>query len=200
VPDEEVPPRKKNLLKNGKIRIMFAGHVNHVKGITYLIDACKILDKVGIDFELNIIGKEENDISKLLDSVVNKSDIRINRYGSKDHNFILSKMKDNDIFCYPTFHSGEGHSNAINEAMMNTMVIISTRNGFLGDILSESSAYFVNERSSKDIYKTILNIINNREYAAEKANEGYNTLNTHFTVSKVAKDILNHYNELVLNN
>ena len=106
-------------------------------------------------------------------------------------------MKENDIFCYPTSHSGEGHSNAINEAMMNTMIIISTKKGFLGDILDEESAYFVEEENSRDIYKVILEIVQNKKIAIKKAIEGYKKLKDHYTVSKVSKEIFNYYNELV---
>ena len=201
VPDEEVPSVKKNLLTNKIIKILYVGYCYYEKGVFHLVDAVKMLKANNISVELNFVGEEDNDFSEYLREILNTTDkLRINRFGGKPHEFILSKMQECDIFCYPTFHSGEGHSNSINEAMMNTMVIISTRNGFLSDILNEESAYFIKEKSSTDIYSTLMEINNNRKTASEKAINAYNNLKNNYLLSTKIDTINDHYNELVSNN
>lgn len=200
VPDEEVPNVKNEILANNKIKILYVGHCNYEKGLFHLIDAFTKLVNENHNIELNLIGEEHDDFREYLDQIIKKyNEVKINRYGGMPHDFILSKMRKCDIFCFPSFHSGEGHSNSINEAMMSSMVIISTKNGFLGDILNEKIAYFIDEKSSEDIENAIIRIIENRDEAIAKAKEGYYHLKKCYTVSNVKKIIEMKYSDLISN-
>lgn len=197
VPDQEIPEIKKDILSNRITRILYVGHCNYEKGIFHLADAFTTLFKEDQNLELNLIGDEHEDLTEYLDQITKENKLIINRFGGRDHAFILSKMQECDIFCFPTFHSGEGHSNSINEAMMNSMVIVTTKNGFLADILRENTAYFIEERNSEDIKDKISDIIVNKENAIAKAQKGYNLLTKNYTVSKVKTIIERHYYSLV---
>jgi glycosyltransferase involved in cell wall biosynthesis len=48
---------------------------------------------------------------------------KIERWGYKPHDIVLSAYNENDVFIFPTHYAGEGHPNVINEAMMMGMVI-----------------------------------------------------------------------------
>jgi len=200
VPDVEAPDSKNGILTSDKIKLLYVGHCNYEKGIFHLVDAFRNLVKENHDIELNLIGEEQNDFREYLDQTINKyNKININRFGGMPHDFILSKMQECDIFCFPSFHSGEGHSNSINEAMMNSMVIVSTKNGFLRDILNDKIAYFISEKSSEDIENAIIRIIENRDEAIAKAKEGYLYLKKNYTVSNVKDIIEMKYGELISN-
>jgi glycosyltransferase involved in cell wall biosynthesis len=198
VPDSELPYPKENILSDDVIKILFVGYCNYDKGVFHLVDACKMFAEDGLYIELNFIGEEHNDFSEYLDNLnINQSNFNVNRFGEQSHDFILKKMTECDVFCYPSFHSGEGHSNSVNEAMMNSMIIISTKNGFLRDILDWDSAYFVNEKSKSDIYNALIEVNNNRVIARNKAINAYNTLKNNYLVSNVIDQMNEFYHELV---
>lgn len=198
VPDSEIPNIKKNILESYTIKILYVGYCYNDKGVFHLVDAFQSLIKEKYPVELNIIGEEHPDFKNYLSKIINKEECtKINRFGGMKHDFILDKMQECDIFCYPTFHSGEGHSNSINEAMMNSMVIISTTNGFLGEILNDKSAYFIEERSTQSIYNAILEILSDRKTASDKAKEGYKILKDEYVVSKIRNTISKYYFKLV---
>jgi glycosyltransferase involved in cell wall biosynthesis len=195
VPDNELPIRREYILADNVVKILYVGYCTYNKGVYHLADACVALTKDKIPVELNFVGEEDADFTEYLNNL--KSNLVVNRFGGKHHEFILKKMKECDVFCYPSFHSGEGHSNSINEAMMNTMIIVSTKNGFLGDILDDNSAYFIDQKSTEDIVGTISEIYNNKYYAIEKAQNAYNVLKNNYLVSIVSRQIQNSYRELV---
>lgn len=198
VPDKEIPPMKETILKKEITQLLFVGYCNYDKGVFQLIEACGMLAEKGLPIELNLIGEEDKSFSNYLNKFITKyPDINIHRFGSKPHDFIMVKMQECDIFCYPTFHKGEGHSNSINEAMMNTMVIIATKNGFLANILDNNAAYFIEEKNAEDIYETLITISNERNTAVEKAKNGYKLLIENYTVSKIKNDIDSYYLKLI---
>lgn len=198
VPDSEIPTLKKTILTQRTIRILFVGYCNYDKGVYQLVEACKMLSDNSIPIELNLIGEEEYQFTIFADGEnIRNSNFKMNRYGGQSHDFILSKMQKCDVFCYPTFHSGEGHSNSINESMMNTMIIVTTQKGFLGDILNDNSAYFIKEQDSQDIYNKLMEINTHRNIAITKAKNAYQLLIENYTVSKIASDIRDYYHQLV---
>jgi glycosyltransferase involved in cell wall biosynthesis len=197
VPDIEVPNMKKDLFVKEKLHVLFVGYCYYKKGVYHLVDACEKFSNNNFLVELHLIGNEERKFKNYLNENSNNYNFKINRYGEKSHKFILKKMNICDIFCYPSFHPGEGHSNSINEAMMNTMCIITTKNGFLDSILSENSAFFVKEKNTEDIYNTLIRINKNRKIAADKAINGYKNLINNYTVDRVKKEINMYYHHLV---
>ena len=57
--------------------------------------------------------------------------------GILDHEAVLSCLSTQQVFIFPTRWEGEGHSNAVNEAMQIGLPIVTTRQGFLADVVTE---------------------------------------------------------------
>src|SRR5690606_22677959 len=109
--------------------------------------------RILFNIRLEIVGAESPDFSHWLDNLTLNNNVRVIRYGVKPHGFVLEKMHANMIYCYPSMHPGEGHSNSINEAMMSCLIIISSKAGFLADVL-DNCAYLIQE--DEDIVDAIV--------------------------------------------
>jgi glycosyltransferase involved in cell wall biosynthesis len=116
------------------------------------------------------------------------------RLGRLPHSDVLNQMSLNDVYFYPTNHSGEGHNNSINEAMMSFMVIVTTKKGFLESVLGDS-AYFLDKVDDANIYNIVQHILNNKEEAAGKAAKAKKRLTENYTSVKQIP-MLNSYYKL----
>ncbi len=191
VPLEEIPHTVNSKLEYPEIRILFVGYQFKEKGVFQLVEACLVVAKE-LQIELTFIGKEHPEFKSWLDSVKVPSSLKINRMGIIPHDKLHDYYQRNDIYCYPTTHSGEGHNNTINEAMMMGMVIVTTHQGFLPDILDPDSAYFLDDTSPISIAGCLVEISNERQIARKKAFKARQLLLANYT-SQVAFDKLKTY-------
>ncbi|MCG9790062.1 glycosyltransferase family 4 protein [Vibrio mediterranei] len=112
------PPRNKSIL--------FGARLLEEKGLGYLIDAKRCLEKQGIKFTLNVAGIIDKDVSSAiplsrLDSWSKNGDI--NWLG--DVKDMPKLIKENDIVCLPTTY-GEGVPRILIEAASCQRAIITT--------------------------------------------------------------------------
>lgn len=199
VPSEEVPKVVPIKLQEEKINVLFVGYAYKDKGVFELIEGCNIAAK-NIPIELSLIGKESDDFRVWLDKLNKEPKLDINRIGVKSHEYVLESFNKIDVYCYPTSHKGEGHNNSINEAMMMGLIIITTRQGFLGTVLNDERAYFLDSVSPEEVAEKLLIISRNRESAQKKANLSRKHLIENFTSNVAYKRLDQHYTILTNNN
>ena len=196
VQDSEIPKVPQNKLDEGCLKILFVGSCHREKGVFELLDGCiRIQNQVKI--QLTLIGKEEKPFESYLNDQLKKIQFKIDRRGRQPREVTLEAFSTHDIYCYPTYHEGEGHNNTINEAMMMGMVIVASKNGFLPEVLSNETAYFLDEISAIEIAGKLMEIHSDRARAREKAAAAYNLLKEKYTVSIASKKIHGVYKSLV---
>ncbi|MDP9137922.1 MAG: glycosyltransferase, partial [Pseudomonadota bacterium] len=117
----------------------------------------------------------------------------LHRLGRQPHKEVLAAMTRNDIYCYPSAHRGEGHSNSINEAMMHGMVIVSTRHGFQREVLGDDAAYFLERATGDEIAKMIVSIASDRHAARGKASRARARLVAEFTSRQASERLRRAY-------
>ena len=195
VPSDEVPQTVSEKLSGKAIKVLFVGYAYKAKGVYELVEGCNLAAKK-IPIELTLIGKESEEFTKWLDEQKLEDDFTINRLGVKPHDEVLEWFDKIDVYCYPTSHKGEGHNNSINEAMMMGVIIITTKQGFLGTVLSNDRAYFLDQITPEDIASAFERINNNREISKGKATESRKYLIDNFTSEVAYKKLNNHYKVL----
>jgi glycosyltransferase involved in cell wall biosynthesis len=133
IASSEIPIQRK-FKKHPVVDILFVGYCNESKGVYDLINA--VYDKeITHSIKVELIGAQSPRFSVWLKTLPGKKNIQIISHGRKPHDFVLEKMAECTYYVYPSRHIGEGHNNSINEAMMNSMVIIASKAGFLGNVL-----------------------------------------------------------------
>ena len=140
------PINKKNWYDGKrKLKILYAGSLNQNKGISYLV---KTINKLDLDkIEIEIIG------SGPLEGYLKKNIKSANFLGSISNEQILRRMKNNDIFISPTLFEGFGLT--LSEAMSQGLVVMTTKNTFLGDLKKKNIFIKID---IKNIDKIVCNI------------------------------------------
>lgn len=193
VPMPEVPKAVPERLAGAALKLLFVGYCYEGKGLRRLIEGCALAAKSGSRLDLTLIGAEEPGFKTFADGFAMPASMTLRRLGRQPHDDVLVAMTQNDIFCYPSAHPGEGHSNAINEAMMHAMVIVTTRHGFQSDVLGEDAAYFLGSAGAEEIAKTIAAIEGDRDAARQKAARARAKLLAEFTSIQASERLRRAY-------
>lgn len=181
VPAEEVPETVPARLAGDAIRLLFVGFATRDKGVVELVEGAREAAQAGVVLELDVIGAESPEIAAWLDGLAAVDGLVLRRHGKRPHEAVLAAMREADIYVYPTRHPGEGHNNSINEAMMHGLVIVTTRAGFLGEVLADGAAYFLDKVTPGEIAAALGRIAGDRDGARRVARAARARLREDFT-------------------
>jgi L-malate glycosyltransferase len=139
-----------------------ASRVTARKGITYLIEAIKILSHKYQNIYLKILG-EGNDKSNL-ESLAKELQLenKINFIGRVPREETTKYYQEADVFVLPSVN--EGMSNAMLEALACGLPIIATQTGGTEELLKDGiNGYTIKIKSSQDISEKLERLINNKD-------------------------------------
>jgi glycosyltransferase involved in cell wall biosynthesis len=176
-----------------ELQVIFVGYCYAGKGVFELVAACASAARRGVAVQLTLVGAESPEFSTYLDRFAMPEGLRINRRGTLEYDAVQSVLAGQDVFCFPTRHFGEGHPNVITEAMAQGLVIVSTRHGFISELLDETSAYFVESESADAIADRLVHIHGNRLEAQHKADNARSTVQERFTEAQVLGQLREYY-------
>lgn len=131
-------------LKGQPLELMFAGHLNQRKGISYLISALRLLD---VDWRLTLAGPRPMNAPKDLDHFL--SDPRCNWLGVVPHPVLMEAMTKSHLFVFPTIV--EGFALVTTEALAAGLPIITTPNSGADIVLDGVNGYKVSIRDPEAI-------------------------------------------------
>lgn len=152
---DEEEPRLNNSLENYKPRIIFLSNLMEEKGIFDLLEALKILEEEGFDYEAKIAGnidlKHEIRIKQYFNSLKNATYCGV--VSGKDKKDLLSW---GNIFILPTYYAMEGQPISILEAMATNNLVLTTNHAGIPDIFKENeNGFYVQKRNPKSIVSKI---------------------------------------------
>ncbi|HRI19365.1 MAG TPA: glycosyltransferase family 4 protein [Panacibacter sp.] len=196
VPYEELPPKLKPKLTGELLSVLFAGYCYEGKGVYELVKGLNLAAEKGIKINLTLIGKESPDFKNWLNNFSANANLQINRMGVMPHQLVLQCMREQDIYLYPSRHPGEGHNNSINEAMMNNMVIVSSKIGFLTSVLADG-AYFLKQVDMNEIAMVIDHISTHKKEALEKAAKANKRLADRYTSKIQIPALVKYYKDAI---
>ena len=121
---------------NSNFNITSVTAMKKIKGVEYLIEACKLLDKERIDFKCIIIGGG-NLFDKIRDLItINNLDIKIKLLGPVDQREIKKRLSEASIFVLPSL--SEGIPIALMEAMAMELPVIATNITGIPELVSNN--------------------------------------------------------------
>lgn len=197
VPSSEIPGAIPERLKHDAVRLLFVGYCYRDKGVFELVEGARLAAQGGLILDLDIVGAESEEFSDWFDGLPEQGGLTVRRHGRRSHDEVLAAMQTADVYVYPTSHPGEGHNNSINEAMMHGLVILTTRQGFLGDILGGDCAYFVDRVTADNIACKLREIAMDRDNARRIANKARRRLLDDFTDTLARSRFSNAYSGLL---
>ncbi len=144
--------RPRQRYANSPLQVLFVGSLGLRKGIHYLIEAMRQLERASI--QCRIIGKWSADIEPLLSNKPSNVEF----CGSVPRSEIFSEYHKADVFCLPSLC--EGSATVIYEALASGLPIITTPNS--GSIIRDGiEGYIVPIRDSGAITERLENFLSN---------------------------------------
>lgn len=139
---------------NEPLRFVYVGGIKELKGIYYLLEAFKQIDKR--DAKLVIVGNcdKNDDVEPYLDYV--------EFTGYVPHSKVPSILKESDVFVFPSL--GEGMSLSVLEAAACGLPLIVSQNSGIAEKMSDNQEGFIIKiQSVDDIIDKVKWFINNRD-------------------------------------
>jgi glycosyltransferase involved in cell wall biosynthesis len=150
---ERYPPaRLEPPSKDAPCEVVYLGRLVAGKGIEETLTACRTLLGDGVNLRLNLVGGGEPAYeAQLRDMAATLPSGAVVFHGTLDHAGVLGLLGRCHVFSFPSRWPGEGHANAINEAMQAGLAIVTTRQGFLGDVVTPDCGVVLDEGSSEAV-------------------------------------------------
>lgn len=188
-----LPSAAQPRLRQRELGIIFVGYCYAGKGVFELVEGFARAVRDGLSARLTLVGAESVEFAAYLDRFEQSAGLGITRRGTLEFDEVQSLLASNDVFCFPTRHVGEGHPNVITEAMAHALAIVSTRHGFITELLDETSAYFIDSGSAEAVAKMLIHINSHRDEARKKAANARSTVQRRFTEANVLGQLRETY-------
>jgi teichuronic acid biosynthesis glycosyltransferase TuaC len=136
----------------GKI-VLFVGRLLEIKGVSYLIEAARLLAAKQREFTLYLIG--EGAQRQQYEEAVTEHHLRdhVKFVGSKEHHEIALWMGACDVFCLPSLQ--EGCPNVVLEALSCGRPVVASRVGGIADMVCEESGRLVEPENSRALCEAL---------------------------------------------
>lgn len=187
--------RERNGLYDKKIRIVSVGRVSEDKGMKYVIQAVGKLVGRYPNIEYLIIGdgKKTEEFTQLVSRYGIKKNVKMLGWCSQDQ--IRDILDTSDLFVLPsvTAERGaqEGIPNAVKEAMVSGMPVISTYHSGIPELIQDGvNGFLVPERDGSSLMRRIEYLINNPHLWAELGRNARHTIQTKFENKMVNSQLL----------
>lgn len=132
LPDADIPaapaPRS-----NRPIRFVYAGSVNEAKGVAEAIRLVAALAAAGYDVRFDVFGRVERSFAERLQVEAGAAPWLV-LHGPQPFDVIRDALAQAHFFAFLSKWRGEGHSNALTEAMSQGAIPIITDHGFNVDV------------------------------------------------------------------
>lgn len=138
------------------MRIVFLSRVVPEKGVETAIGALEVLKERGVRATLEIIGTGEEAYVETL--AARTRDLPVSWSGALTPSEVRSHLAAAHFFVFPTVHRGEGHSNALTEAMAEGVVPICSDNGFNRSVVGGCRRILTVDASATDYADAMMSI------------------------------------------
>lgn len=190
---------EKLLIKN-KTEILFLSNLIESKGVYVLLEACKLLNNKNIDFCCSFIGGEGDITAYQLNEKIQALGLINNvkyigkKYGEEKNRY----WQNSDIFVLPTFYPNECFPLVLLEAMQYSLPEISTYEGGIPDIVTDSeSGFLVPQKDVKALTDKLEFLIKNRELCKQMGVAGRKKFEEEFTLEKFENKLIVILNLLI---
>jgi glycosyltransferase involved in cell wall biosynthesis len=180
IPARIVKLRKKT---GSTVRLLFLSNMMKAKGVFDLLEACNILNKKGLNFKCDFVGKWADIPAEEFNTAVKEKDIadKVFAHGAKYGQEKEMFFEETDIFVFPTYYETFGLVNL--EAMQYALPIISTTEGGIPDIIDNGvTGYIVEKHNPGKLVAKIEELILNPELREQMGKAGQEKFLKHYAL------------------
>lgn len=201
IPLSEAPIEIRERFFGSRLEVCFVGFAYEGKGVFELVEGCAKAAKENVPITLTLVGREHPDFANWLDNFLLKftNDLfAVQRLGAQPHDVIISTLQEADVFLMPTRHPGEGHTNAVNEALMMGCCVVASRHGFLADVLDGGAGLLLDSPNATHIADALAHLWRHPDEGRRFAAKGHERLHQRFTDAVVYPVLEDAYRELTI--
>ncbi|QTD36215.1 glycosyltransferase family 4 protein [Polaribacter batillariae] len=172
-----------------KLKIIYLSNLMEEKGILFLLEALKELEKQDIVYEAKIAGNIDESLKAQIIEKVNN--LKHTTYEGVVYGKEKKKLLEwSNIFVLPTFYKMEGQPISILEALATENVIIATNHAGIPDIIkTEINGYIVAPKSANSILEPLLFLDKNKFKIKEITSVNKKYFIDNFTVKNFTEKI-----------
>jgi len=193
---QKLIPVKKSKLKKRLTRIIFAGSLYHIKGISYLLESILLLSKKRDDFIFDLVGYGEkyDEYRKFIE--INKLEKFVKMYGFKSHLETISLIQKADIAIQSSL--SEGLSVFIQEAIFFGKAIIATNVGGTKEVVIDNhNGYLIEIKNPNQIVEKINFLLDNPNQIKKFSENSLVIAQDKLSLEKNVKEIVNIYQHIL---
>lgn len=177
-------------VKSGCIRLVTLGRITPEKGIEIAIDIVSEAVRSGLPVSLDIIGGGSHDYIAYLKNICRG--LPVNFTGPIAPSKIADHLDSSHFFIFPTIYPGEGHSNALTEAMASGVIPICSDHGFNGDVVGDAGIILPATATGSDYLATLKNIAHSGRWET-LSRSATNRIKARFSHSEILPNLLEAY-------
>lgn len=178
----------------GHINLVFLGRIVAEKGIEVALDCVRALRARGLQVQLKVIGRGDDAYVARLRLA--SADLPVLWLGAVPHPEVPAHLRDSHFFVFPTRHRGEGHSNALTEAMSQGLVPLAADNGFNRQVIANAGVVFDIAASGED-YAAAVEAILAQDNWSERSELARRRIIDQFTGEKLVPALVDRYHTLI---
>lgn len=163
------------------LRVAYAGGYHRAKGVAELVEAVSRLRREErLDLELHLAGEgHDAAVRRAIDAAAGPG---IVDHGLLPREALWALLGRMHVFAFPTSHFGEGHSNALNEALMSGLAVVATRHNQNPHVLPPDVTRWLDGDRLVDSLREELRFLASHPEAVERAGqEGLRWIRERFT-------------------
>lgn len=172
-----------NKLSNTKPQIIYLSNLMEEKGIFILLEALKILENEGFNYEARIAGNIDIGNKQ-------KTEQYFNLLKNCKYEGVVSGNKKKELllwgntFVLPTYYKMEGQPISILEAMITSNLVLTTNHAGIPDIFQNKvNGYYIDKQNPKNIAELIKTVSTDIKTSTEIRKQNYFFAKNKFTVS-----------------
>lgn len=182
---------KKIYSRGKKLKLLYTGSFCLRKGARILIETVNELSKMGLEFQLDVVGGIAMDSQDVLTSLIDKSTVVF--HGSVLQDELKFFLSDSDIYIFPTF--AEGCAQSVMEAMYAGMPVITTENSGV-PILDRENGIIVPVGNYELLTKEIICLAQDETLRMKLGVNASNTIRNFYTWKHYSDNIKEVYSSL----
>ena len=175
-------------------RLVFLARIVPEKGIETAIEAVRVLKEGGLDVRLEVLGRASSDYAKRLHALA--AGLPVAFKGAVNAEQVRETIRGAHFFIFPTRHDGEGHSNALTEAMAEGLVPLCADNGFNRSVVADCGRVFDREADGA-VYATAVQEIAASGAWAELSRRTAERIARNYTAEAVVPGLIERYREIM---
>ena len=174
------------------IRFAYVGAVNEDKGVRHSVQLVKALHLLGFKVKFDIFGRVDSEFKQNILELIGDTDI-VEFHGPRPYSEIQRALSLSHFFLFLSNWYGEGHSNALTEAMSQGCVPIVSDHGFNKAIVGDSGIIVEDREDLDSVISEIEFEISNKTQFELRQKNAWLQVKRNFSESAVCSTLLQLY-------